>query len=298
MGSNIRTTISNCYATANVSAIGDYAGGLVGWIYNENVAAVSNCYATGNVTGNYYVGGLVGTNLNNSISNCYATGNVTGNKFVGGLIGNSQNADISNCIAANASVIAASAITNRVNRITGNISGTPSDITTLANNYANAAMVVKANGANVSITPNLNGQSGADAALPQLQSETFYTTPSNWSGGAWDIANPSGIWKICDGAGLPFLRWQGVLCEGETGIAETAAEKISIYPNPAKYELKIITYELIINNVQITDLAGKIIYNSSFILNNSINVSALPQGVYLVKIYTDKGITTQKFIKE
>jgi hypothetical protein len=33
-------------------------------------------------------------------------------------------------------------------------------------------------------------------------------------------------------------------------------------------------------------------------LRNQINVLALSQGIYFVKIETDKGIVTEKFVKE
>jgi len=84
-----------------------------------------------------------------------------------------------------------------------------------------------------------------------------------------------------------------------TGIDDVELNnQISIYPNPVKDELRIMNYELRIMNVEILDITGKIIYNSSFIFNNFINVSSLPQGNYFLKIQTDKGIITKKFIKE
>jgi len=73
---------------------------------------------------------------------------------------------------------------------------------------------------------------------------------------------------------------------------------------PVNYELKITNYEGIIEKVEITDLTGKIIINSQFSLEkpkeilNSIDVSTLPQGMYLIKIYTDKGVVVEKFVKQ
>ena len=87
----------------------------------------------------------------------------------------------------------------------------------------------------------------------------------------------------------------------------TIAYSISIYPNPAKDELFIVNNgELIINNLEITDLAGKKIvrfdyakqpYDYTQQPQRKIDVSLLPQGMYLVKIYTENGITVKKFIK-
>ena len=87
------------------------------------------------------------------------------------------------------------------------------------------------------------------------------------------------VWKnfiLVDGAG--------------TGINNILESSINIYPNPVKDELKIES-DLEIKKVEILDYSGKVI-------KNSINVSALPQGVYFVKIETDKGIVTKRIIKE
>ena len=84
---NADCTVTNSYATGNVSGL-DIVGGLVG----GTSGGVSNSYATGNVTGSvtryYGVGGLVGWNSGNgALSNTYATGNVSGGNKVGGLVG-------------------------------------------------------------------------------------------------------------------------------------------------------------------------------------------------------------------
>ena len=77
-------TISDSYATGNVTGSDDDVGGLVG----ENSGQVSDSYATGGVTGSgNSVGGLVGRSTG-PISDSYATGSVTGRgDSVGGLVG-------------------------------------------------------------------------------------------------------------------------------------------------------------------------------------------------------------------
>jgi hypothetical protein len=60
-----------------------WVGGLVG----VNIeGTVYNSYSTGKVTGDDNVGGLVGSN-SGTVSNSYSTGNVTGRDWVGGLVG-------------------------------------------------------------------------------------------------------------------------------------------------------------------------------------------------------------------
>ena len=86
-------TTSNCYVTGSVTGIGNYIGGLAGYVtwslWNSGYIKQSlNLFSSANVTGNNYVGGLFGYFLCN-MDNCYSTGNVTasGIDYVGGLLG-------------------------------------------------------------------------------------------------------------------------------------------------------------------------------------------------------------------
>ncbi|MFH2138803.1 MAG: GLUG motif-containing protein [Candidatus Omnitrophota bacterium] len=82
-------TITRCYAEGNVSASGNSTGGLVGR-NTPGRAIISDSYATGNVNGTSYVGGLVGLaslDAANTVTNSYSTGSVSGSSSVGGLIG-------------------------------------------------------------------------------------------------------------------------------------------------------------------------------------------------------------------
>ncbi|MFT9323668.1 MAG: GLUG motif-containing protein, partial [Acetobacter sp.] len=78
-------TISEAYTTGNVTGTSEATGGLVGM----SAGSIRDVYATGNVTGNSDTGGLVGLN-GGTISEAYATGNVTGNNNTGGLAGRSD----------------------------------------------------------------------------------------------------------------------------------------------------------------------------------------------------------------
>jgi hypothetical protein len=80
--------IRRSYASGNVSASGDYVGGLTGQIYNSSISCeIRNCYATGSVSGNTNVGGLVGNNYRGVIFRCYAVGATSGTADFGGLCG-------------------------------------------------------------------------------------------------------------------------------------------------------------------------------------------------------------------
>ena len=191
-------TIQNCFSTGTVTGIDWNVGGLVG----ESHSSITNSYSTCDVSGDARVAGLVGYSQTlSAIENCYASGNITGNAGVAGVVGTTNGTPVRNCVAANPSITLLSDATNMY-RIMSSGTGTTT------NNYALETMILTANGVPITVTPDLNGREGADATLEQLQSRAFYNTVSNWSGIPWSINDPTGIWKIYDNEGFPFLRWQ------------------------------------------------------------------------------------------
>lgn len=84
--------------------------------------------------------------------------------------------------------------------------------------------------------------------------------------------------------------------QSSVGLNEVIETKyISIFPNPTIYQLTVQTEDKI-NSAKITDGTGRTIPVN--LNNNTIDVSSLSSGVYLLQIETDKGFVTKKFIKE
>jgi len=81
------------------------------------------------------------------------------------------------------------------------------------------------------------------------------------------------------------------------GTSEINNDKtqFSIYPNPVKDVLFIKSKEKIVK-AEIYDVAGRIL-NSASVTHNSINVSELSKGNYIIKLSTKDKTMTQKFIK-
>ena len=81
------------------------------------------------------------------------------------------------------------------------------------------------------------------------------------------------------------------------GIDETKiSNNLNVYPNPAKNELTINANEQI-QTITIIDVTGKTV--QSFVNpNNTINVSALNNGIYFLTVKTKNGISYTRFIKE
>lgn len=98
--------------------------------------------------------------------------------------------------------------------------------------------------------------------------------------------------NLNDSAYLIALNGDDILSNSDFTMSNT----ISLWPNPVKEILNINSLnEDIISAITIYDIQGKLIIESS---NNSINVDSLSNGVYIVKISTNKGEYTKKFIKE
>jgi hypothetical protein len=281
-------TLSNCYVTGSVTGSNECVGGLVG-INNVN-AIITNCYAAGSVSGRRDVGGFVGRN-NGTISYCYATGSVNGDeRNVGGLAG-AQYGNMQNCVAANSSVKSTSNTTS-INRIAG-----IANESYCHNNYAFNDMVVGNSNGAVPVTDDLNGKAGMGKDMVTLKTLAFYYAIDNWYQTAWDINSATSVWKICNGESLPFLRWQGIACDGETGITAISQNTmLQVYPNPTKSELRIENGDLKIENIQVFDIVGKLV--SSFTVSSQsqeivVNISQLADGLYFLKI----GNRTVKIVK-
>jgi uncharacterized protein YjdB len=93
-----------------------------------------------------------------------------------------------------------------------------------------------------------------------------------------------------------FMVFCNITVTGATGIAEVSAVQLSVYPNPVREEL-FIKSETPIKKVEIYTLSGVYLLSENN-FNEKLSVSALPKGVYLLKVYTDKGVAIQKIVKE
>lgn len=85
---------------------------------------------------------------------------------------------------------------------------------------------------------------------------------------------------------------------GTLGMAENAkATKLTLYPNPVTNQLNLSSSDQKIKNVAIYSLTGALVKTISNEVE-SIDVSNLNAGSYLVKVTTDQDIITQKIIKK
>ncbi len=111
--------------------------------------------------------------------------------------------------------------------------------------------------------------------------------------GIFDTGNPATAPDV--NQDIPFV------INGTLGVNENSFEaSISLSPNPVKNVLSIsVTSDTTINAYEIFDVNGKVVKamnsNSSI---SEINVSELSIGNYILKLQSDKGVASKKFIKE
>ena len=97
-------------------------------------------------------------------------------------------------------------------------------------------------------------------------------------------------------SGGGITRTINVTQDGVVAICEVESDKLQIFPNPAQVEISIQS-EFLIEKVEIYSITGTLLR----IENNfkvKISVSDLAQGIYFLKLHTDKGVVNSKFVKE
>ena len=83
------------------------------------------------------------------------------------------------------------------------------------------------------------------------------------------------------------------------GIEEYLINRIALYPNPAKEYVDIRVDENInVTGMEVYDVYGKLINTVNVVDNPTrINVSGLANGMYFVRVTTEKGVVTKQFVK-
>ena len=82
--------------------------------------------------------------------------------------------------------------------------------------------------------------------------------------------------------------------------ADTVFGNVTIYPNPASDMINIIGNNFMIDRVIVYDLLGKVVLQKELLQNQSqtIDISNLNSGLYMIKIHSEEKILTQKLLKK
>jgi hypothetical protein len=81
------------------------------------------------------------------------------------------------------------------------------------------------------------------------------------------------------------------------GLNQFDSKNISIYPNPVQNELFVVLDNQEIKKMNIFDLSGKVIKTIDTD-TSQIDVSDLSDGIYILKIHTQNGVSNTRFVKQ
>lgn len=302
--------MENCHArNVDITIIGSNIGGLVGSVMTDSY--IKNCSFSGNVTGTNQVGGLVAQIWDKStLSESWSEGTVTGDYIVGGLIGfatmsfgpNRENL-VKNCYSR-ADVTATDAA-----GMAGGFYGYAQVSVTIKNCYSTGTVTSPAEAGgfmgkagsiiveNVYFDTESSGLSnavgtieGADLEIigkitEEMTTTEFTSTLNNGQEQApWsqdDIINDA----------YPYLGDENL------GVDEVQTLPLTLYPTRVDQSFFIQSNKSL-KSYAIYNLQGqKVAHGTLHSGENSIEISHLSSGIYLVKIQGEKITATKKIIK-
>jgi len=88
------------------------------------------------------------------------------------------------------------------------------------------------------------------------------------------------------------------LFQTTVGITQPTSEKVSVHPNPARNELFINHPWKSIDHVEVLDMTGRVLIRHKDFAKNSINISTLASGMYMLKVISRDEVISLKFVKE
>jgi aminopeptidase N len=169
-------------------------------------------------------------------------------------------------------------------------------------NASNGKLVIQVNQTNANGSNNL-----FDMPLPftiKLNgTDTLIKLNNNASLQLYEIDMPGNITSVLFDADSWILKNATLVRDNSlfpTGVEPTAnaLARIKVYPNPVSNVLHVENFTIKNLAANITDLNGKVLFQSTVINNNGISTEFLQAGIYLLNLHADGFSKTVLFVKE
>ncbi|SKC10276.1 Por secretion system C-terminal sorting domain-containing protein [Soonwooa buanensis] len=276
--------VINCSASASVEGV-NQIGGFVGSSWDKT--KITNCFSEGSVKGEYIIGGFNGfstfafaPNRDNEMINCYTRSNVEATSFMaGGFFGYTQQ----NAILKN--VYSAGTVTNVQD--SGAFMGAVGSTTIQNAHFDHTLAPYDAIGKFDYGDPTTYDITAKTSS--EMKSEAFKTVLN--AGAATEV------WSIDPSVndGYPYLNTITTLAVND---AVTSISDVKIYPTIVDNQLTIVSSDKVLS-YNIIDMSGKSVKQMLAKENqNSVDVSQLGKGIFIINIKTEKGSKSLKFIKK
>ena len=94
--------------------------------------------------------------------------------------------------------------------------------------------------------------------------------------------------------------WSDIITVTTTGIHDYLENSVLLFPNPAKEVVNVqCTEQFYDAQVEVLDVYGKLLQTLKISSENTqINVSGLANGMYFVRVTTEQGVVTKRFVKK
>ncbi|MBO4654581.1 MAG: T9SS type A sorting domain-containing protein [Bacteroidales bacterium] len=86
------------------------------------------------------------------------------------------------------------------------------------------------------------------------------------------------------------------ICDSPLAVEEHGNSELSVFPNPVK-DVVTINFDKAVSQIEVYDVYGKLVKTFTTV-NNSVNVSDLASGVYMLNMQTEDGVIVRKIVKE
>jgi len=129
------------------------------------------------------------------------------------------------------------------------------------------------------------------SVIEELWQEITYTDTEGLEPGNLYCYEVTAMYSIC-GESEP----SNEACAGYVGIPTLDASEANLYPNPARNQITIEAIDM--TRLHIVNYVGQVVYDTEFdnTYKQVLNTANYQSGVYVARIYTEKGIITKRFI--